>query len=85
MFSKKFATTSQFVMSSRMWNRMIPTQNCDVLVTFASATEDDILMWILARLRARVPELSVHVRHHSNTGIYGFYLTASFEKYVIHW
>jgi len=61
---------------------MIPTQNCDVLVTLTSTTEDNILMWILARLRARVPELSVHVRHHSNTGIYGFYLTASFEKYV---
>ena len=82
LFSKKFAATSQFVVSSRMWNRMIPTQNCDVLVTFASTTEDDILMWVLARLRARVPELSVHVRHHSGTGIYGFYLTASFEKYA---
>jgi len=85
LFSKKFAVTSQFVVSSRMWSRTIPTQNCDVLVTFASTTEDKVLMWVLARLRARVPELSVHVRHHSTTGIYGFYLTASFEKYVVHY
>jgi len=84
LFSKKFAATSQFVVSSRMWSRMIPTQNCDVLVTFASSIKDDVLMWVLARLRARVPELSVHVRYHSSTGIYGFYLTASFERYVIH-
>jgi len=84
LFSKKFAETSQFVVSSRMWSRTIPTENCDVLVTFRSTLEDDVLMWVLARLRARVPELSVHVRHHSGTGIYGFYLTASFEEYVTH-
>jgi len=83
LFSKKFANASQFVVSSRMWSRTIPTHNCDVLVTFASTTKDDVLMWVLARLRARVPELSVHVRHHGNAGIYGFYLTASFEKYYV--
>jgi len=84
LFSKKFAETSQFVVSSRIWSRTIPTENCDVLVTFPSTIEDNVLMWVLARLRARVPELSVHARHHSSTGIYGFYLTASFEKYVVH-
>ena len=84
LFSKKFAATSQFVVSSRMWSRTIPTVNCDVLVTFQSTIEDDVLMWVLARLRARVPELSVHVRQHSNTRIYGFYLTASFDKYGVH-
>jgi len=83
LFSKKFAATSQFVMSSRIWSRTIPTHNCDVLVTFDSSVGDDVLMWVLARLHARVPELTVHVRHHTSTGIYGFYLTASFEKYVV--
>lgn len=81
MFSKKFAATSQFVVSSRMWSRTIPTQNCDVLVTYASTTED-VLMWVVGCLRSRIPELSVQIRHHSSTGIYAFYLTASFEKYV---
>ena len=84
LFSKKFAATSKLVVSSCMWSRMKPTQNCDVLVTFAVKTADDLLLWVLARLRARVPELLVHVRHHSSTGIYGFYLTASFEKYAVH-
>jgi len=84
LFSKKFAATSQFVVSSRMWSRTIPTANCDVLVTLPSTIEDDVLIWVLARLRARVPELSVCVRDHSSTGIYGFYLTASFEKYGRH-
>lgn len=58
----------------------IPTRDCDILMTFPAKTEDQTLMWLLARLRARAPELSVHVRHHSNTGVYGFYLTANYEK-----
>jgi len=70
-------------MSSCIWSRTIPTHNCDVLVTFDSSVGDDVLMWVLARLHARVPELTVHVRYHTSTGIYGFYLTASFEKYVL--
>lgn len=79
LLSQKFAVTSQFVVSAKMWTRTIPTRNCDVLTTFPAQTDDDTLMWVLARLRARVPELNVHVRHHSNTGVYGFYLTASYE------
>jgi len=82
LFSKKFAVTSRLVVSSRAWMRTIPTRNCDVLITFPTNVEDDTLMWILARLRMRVPELCVHVRHHGNTKIYGFYLTASYEKLV---
>lgn len=80
LLSQKFAVTSQFVVSAKMWTRTIPTRNCDVLTTFPAQTDDDTLMWVLARLRARVPELNVHVRHHSNTGVYGFYLTASYEQ-----
>lgn len=80
LLSQKFAVTSQFVVSTKVWARTIPTRNCDVLMTFPAQTDDDTLMWVLARLRARVPELCVHVRHHSNTGVYGFYLTASYEQ-----
>ena len=58
----------------------IPTRDCDILLTFPKKTDDATLMWLLARLRQRIPELAVHVRHHSNTGLYGFYLTATFDK-----
>ena len=58
----------------------IPTRDCDVLMTFPEKTDDDTLMWLLSRMRARMPELGVHVRHHGHTGVYGFYLTAEYEK-----
>ena len=61
----------------------IPTRDCDVLMTFPAKTEDATLLWLLGRLRARTPQLCVHVRYHSNTGVYGFYLTASYKKYVL--
>jgi hypothetical protein len=72
IFGKKFASTSRFVVSSKVWMNTIPTHDCDVLLTFPAKTDDHTLMWLLARLRSRTPEMEVHVRHHSNTGVYGF-------------
>ncbi|XP_074651882.1 anoctamin-8-like [Tubulanus polymorphus] len=80
IFGRKFASTSRFVVSSKVWMNTIPTRDCDVLLTFPAKTDDQTLMWVLARLRSRTPELEVHVRHHSNTGVYGFYMTSSYEN-----
>ena len=70
-------------MSTRAWMRggSIPTRNCDVLITFpVGRTEDTTLMWLLGKMRERASEICVHVRHHGNTGAYGFYLTMSYDK-----
>ena len=80
LLGKRFTTTSRFVVSSKVWMNTIPTRDCDILMTFPPKTPDHTLMWILARLRARTPELAVHVRHHSNTGVHGFYFTVTYEK-----
>ncbi|CAH1797955.1 unnamed protein product [Owenia fusiformis] len=80
LFNKRFTNTSRFVVSSKVWMNTIPTRDCDVLVTFPSNTSDQTLLWLLSRLRTRTPELSVHVRHHSNTGVFGYYLTATYEN-----
>ncbi|XP_055956117.1 anoctamin-8 isoform X2 [Patella vulgata] len=80
MFGKRFANTSRLMVSSKVWQRTIPTQNCDILLTFPAKTDDSTLMWLLARLKWRTPEIVVHVRHHSNSGIYGFYMTATYEN-----
>ena len=76
---KRFSRTSRFVVSSKVWQNTIPTRDCDVLLTFPKQAEDQTLMWLLSRLRSRTPNLQVHVRHHSSTGVYGFYLTAEYE------
>ena len=36
-------------------------------------------MWLLSRLRARAPDVDVHVRQMAHSPVYGFYLTSSFE------
>ncbi|XP_038077941.1 anoctamin-8-like isoform X1 [Patiria miniata] len=80
LFGKKFARTNKFIHTNKLWMQTIPTRDCDVLMTFPAKTDDDTLMWLLSRLRARTPELGVHVRHHGNTGVYGFYLTARYSN-----
>ncbi|XP_077988796.1 anoctamin-8-like isoform X2 [Glandiceps talaboti] len=79
IFGKKFAKASKAV-ASKIWQETAPTKDCDLVMTFPGKTDDETLMWVLARLRARSPEISAHVRHHTNAGVYGFYLTASFEN-----
>lgn len=49
---------------------------------FPSGASDETLMWLLGRLRAGTPGLVVHVRHHTSSDTYGFYLTAPFSVYV---
>ncbi|ESN98167.1 hypothetical protein HELRODRAFT_144788, partial [Helobdella robusta] len=58
----------------------IPSRNCDVLMTLPDTTNDDVIMWLVTRLRARVPELVLHLRHHNKMNEFGFYLTATNEN-----
>ncbi|XP_031564579.1 anoctamin-8-like [Actinia tenebrosa] len=84
-----FSTDSQnnwqkagkFVLSSKLWEHSTPSQTCDVILTFPKDTEDYVVMWLLSRLRARVPEIDVHVRQMAHTPVYAFYLSASYEVY----
>lgn len=80
LLGRRSMGTKRLVVSSKVLLSAIPTQNCDVVVTFPAKTEDATLMWLLARLKSRTPALTVNVRHHSHTGIYGFYLTAAYER-----
>ncbi|KAK7116537.1 anoctamin-8-like [Littorina saxatilis] len=79
MFGRKF-NSKRLLVSSKVWMHTIPTEDCDIVLTLPATTSDATLMWLLARLRSRVPHLSVHFRHHSNSAIYGLYMTASYES-----
>lgn len=69
-------------MSSKLWEHSTPSKTCDVLITFPKGTEDYTVMWLLSRLRARVPDVDVHVRQMAHSPVYGFYLTSSFEVFL---
>lgn len=79
LFTGSFQKAGKFVLSSKLWEHSTPSKTCDVLITFPKATEDYTVMWLLSRLRARVPDVDVHVRQMAHSPVYGFYLTSSFE------
>ncbi|XP_021368430.1 anoctamin-8-like isoform X1 [Mizuhopecten yessoensis] len=81
LFGKKiFKTSSSLVASTQLLQNPVPTQDCDIILCFPHDTETATLMWLLDRLRARSPEVIVHVRHHSNTKEAVFHLTATYES-----
>ncbi|EDO38807.1 predicted protein [Nematostella vectensis] len=77
-----FKKAGKFVLSSKLWESSTPSKTCDVIITFPKDTEDYVVMWLLSRLRARVPDIEVHVRQMANSPVYGFYLTASYETFL---
>lgn len=79
MFGKPLCS-KRLLVSSKVLMHTIPTHDCDIVLMLPASTQDSTLMWLLARLRSRTPQLLVHVRHHSNSGIYGLYMTAKYES-----
>uniref|UniRef100_T1J6A9 Anoctamin n=1 Tax=Strigamia maritima TaxID=126957 RepID=T1J6A9_STRMM len=79
-FGKSFQSSSDLMNLASLWMQTIPTENCDVLLTFPSECENSTIMWVLSCLRTRLPQLDVRVRHHATTKTYGFYMTTNFEN-----
>ena len=82
LLGKRYDKANRLVASSKVLHHAIPTKNCDIVMTLPATTDDSTLMWLLARLRSRTPHIHVHVRHLRNTKVYGFYMTATYDKYV---
>ncbi|KAG8454890.1 hypothetical protein GDO86_001206 [Hymenochirus boettgeri] len=60
--------------------RTVPTENCDVVMTFSETIDDHTLLWLLNHVRLGIPELIMQIRHHRHTGIYAFFVTATYEN-----
>ncbi|KAM8874602.1 anoctamin-8 isoform 3-T3 [Spinachia spinachia] len=67
-------------MSHKSWMKTVPTENCDVLITFADTTDDHTLLWLLNHIRLGIPELIIQIRHHKHTQVYAFFVTATYEN-----
>ncbi|XP_063955758.1 anoctamin-8-like [Lytechinus pictus] len=78
-FGENFARTNKYMHANKLWLQTVPTDDCEVVVIFPTKTDDAVIMWVLAKLKERLPELKVAVRHHSHTGTCGLYLSASSE------
>ncbi|XP_032903105.1 anoctamin-8 [Amblyraja radiata] len=67
-------------MSHKSWMKSVPTENCDVLMTFPDTTDDHTLLWLLNHIRLGIPELIIQIRNHKHTAMYAFFITATHEN-----
>ncbi|XP_068776189.1 anoctamin-8 isoform X2 [Struthio camelus] len=80
LFGKRLLQAGRYIMSHKAWMKTVPTENCDVLMTFPDTTDDHTLLWLLNHIRLGIPELIVQVRHHKLTRVYAFFVTATYES-----
>ncbi|KAM8794860.1 anoctamin-8 [Eudromia elegans] len=80
LFGKRLLQAGRYIMSHKAWMKTVPTENCDVLMTFPDSTDDHTLLWLLNHIRLGIPELIVQVRHHKHTRAYAFFVTATYES-----
>ncbi|XP_061831836.1 anoctamin-8 [Nerophis lumbriciformis] len=80
LFGKRLLQAGRHVMSHKSWMKTVPTENCDVLMTFADTTDDHTLLWLLNHIRLGIPELIIQIRHHKHTHVYAFFVTATYEN-----
>ncbi|KFO24699.1 Anoctamin-8 [Fukomys damarensis] len=77
LFGKRLLQAGRYLVSHKAWMKTVPTENCDVLMTFPDTTDDHTLLWLLNHIRVGIPELIVQVRHHRRTRAYAFFVTAT--------
>uniref|UniRef100_A0A6Q2XWW6 Anoctamin n=1 Tax=Esox lucius TaxID=8010 RepID=A0A6Q2XWW6_ESOLU len=80
LFGKRLSQTRQYIMSRKSWLKMVPTEDCDILMTFPEITDDHILLWLLNHIRLGIPQVSVQIRQHQHTRGYAFFITTTFEN-----
>uniref|UniRef100_A0A673AN10 Anoctamin n=1 Tax=Sphaeramia orbicularis TaxID=375764 RepID=A0A673AN10_9TELE len=80
LFGKRLLQAGRHIMSHKSWMKTVPTENCDVLMTFADTTDDHTLLWLLNHIRLGIPELIIQIRHHKHTHVYAFFVTATYEN-----
>uniref|UniRef100_A0A8B9LCS0 Anoctamin n=1 Tax=Astyanax mexicanus TaxID=7994 RepID=A0A8B9LCS0_ASTMX len=77
---KLLLQAGRYIMSHKSWMKTVPTENCDVLMTFADNIDDHTLLWLLNHIRLGIPELIIQIRHHKHTRVYAFFVTATYEN-----
>ncbi|XP_067872114.1 anoctamin-8 isoform X2 [Heterodontus francisci] len=80
LFGKSFLQAGRYIMSHKSWMKTVPTENCDVLMTFPDTTDDHTLLWLLNHIRLGIPELIIQIRHHKHTSVYAFFVTATYQN-----
>ncbi|XP_040027886.2 LOW QUALITY PROTEIN: anoctamin-8 [Gasterosteus aculeatus] len=80
LFGKRFLQARHYIMSRKSWLKMVPTENCDILMTFPDSIDDHTLLWLLNQIRVGIPQVSIQLRQHKHTQAHAFFITTTFEN-----
>ncbi|XP_054889189.1 anoctamin-8 isoform X3 [Poeciliopsis prolifica] len=80
LFGKRLLLARHYINSRKSWLKMVPTQNCDILMTFPDTIDDHSLLWLLNQIRVGIPQVSIQVRQHKHTQTHAFFITTAFEN-----
>ncbi|KAK5919300.1 hypothetical protein CgunFtcFv8_023203 [Champsocephalus gunnari] len=80
LFGKHLLQARHYIMSRKSWLKMVPTENCDILMTFPDTIDDHTLLWLLNQIRLGIPQVSIQVRQHKHTRANAFFITTTFEN-----
>ncbi|XP_076001176.1 anoctamin-8-like isoform X2 [Genypterus blacodes] len=80
LFGKRLLQARHYIMSRKSWLKMVPTENCDILMTFPDTIDDHTLLWLLNQIRVGIPQVSIQVRQHKHTQTHAFFITTTFES-----
>ncbi|XP_071516788.1 anoctamin-10 isoform X3 [Panulirus ornatus] len=82
LLRRKIPQSGHLMLPKRMWMQTVPTQDCEVVVVMAAGTRESTLQWLLARLKTRLPEVTLCVKNHAATNSYALYLSASYDGLI---
>ena len=46
LFGKRLVQARHYIMSRKSWLKMVPTENCDILMTFPGTISSSVLWWV---------------------------------------
>ncbi|XP_035490825.2 anoctamin-8 isoform X1 [Scophthalmus maximus] len=80
LFGKRLLQARHYIMSRKSWLKMVPTENCDIMMTFPDTIDDQTLLWLLNQIRVGIPQVSIQIRQHKHTKAHAFFITTTFEN-----
>ncbi|CAF1556649.1 unnamed protein product, partial [Adineta steineri] len=78
VFHKRFANFSSAI-TNRLWLNAHTNYDCDVLLTFPARIDDNVIIWYLEKFLQLESDIRISIKYHFTTGVYGFYLTFTYE------
>ncbi|CAF3708345.1 unnamed protein product, partial [Rotaria sp. Silwood1] len=79
VFHKRFSNLSSAI-TNRLWLNADTNYECDVLLTFPARIDDHVIIWFLEKFIQLQPDIRISIKYHFTTGVYGFYLTFTYER-----